>query len=123
MQVIKKFILIGVLTMLISTISTCRNNENPLAKFGVNIQWKYSGATSAYPNILVWTEYRGVRIDCPPIFGGIKDPSLRFKDVNGDGIEEIIFGNDSHSQVVSFKPATKNLPPRFVVLVNNPEYG
>ena len=96
----------------------CSNQDNPLKKYGVDVRWEYGGATSSYPRIIVWVDYRGKKIDCPNIFGGIKDPVLKFKDMDGDGIEEIIFGNKTSSQIVSFKPPTKISPPRFIVIKN-----
>jgi len=108
----------GVISLLIFNMVACSNQDNPLKKYGVDVRWEYGGATSSYPRIIVWVDYRGKKIDCPNIFGGIKDPVLKFKDMDGDGIEEIIFGNKTSSQIVSFKPPTKISPPRFIVIKN-----
>lgn len=98
-------------------------NNNPLEKHGVRFEWKYGGATSSYPSVHVWVNYQGQKIKSPLVFSGIRNPELEFRDIDGDGVKDIIFGNKKHEQIVAFKPASTSSPPRFVVIKDDPESG
>ena len=99
----------------------CKNS--PLEKYGVQFDWKYEGATSSYPSVHVWIDYGGQKIRSPLVFSGIRNPELKFKDVDGDGVEDIIFGNKKHKQIVLFKPALNDSPPRFILIKDDSESG
>lgn len=97
--------------------------ETPLAEYGVRVEWKVGGATNSYPWIEVWFEDERQRIDCPAIFGGIADPELSYKDIDGDGIPEIHFSDDRFEQIVGFKPGVVGAPPRWIIHKNNAPPG
>ena len=90
--------------------------NNPLKRHGVNIQWAWYGATSTVPTLHVWWEGAGIRVECPPIFGGLENPRLRFEDMDGDDIEEIVFESGSTQKIASFKPGSPKSPPSFTIL-------
>ncbi len=97
--------------------------SNPLCLYGVNIEKYYErgAATSSYPYLEVWCVYDGCKVECPDVFGGISNPSITFADVDGDGVPDIIFGNEKNRVVVAFKPGSGLTFPRFIVIENNPD--
>lgn len=96
---------------------------SPLSKYGVRVEWKVGGATNSYPWIEVWYEDETRRIDCPAIFGGIADPELSYKDIDGDQIPEIHFSDDRFEQIVGFKPGLAGVRPRWIIHKNNAPPG
>ncbi len=46
-------------------------------------------------------------------------PDLQYRDFDGDGRRDIIFGNNKYKQVVSFTPAHGNFPPEFKEIRND----
>ena len=95
-------------------------DRNPLKSYGVQMEWRFGGATSSVPSLFVWWEKDAQRIDAPNIFGGVADPSLSFADVDGDGIPDIIFtGARNGRRVVAFHPSINGREPTFVILENS----
>ena len=92
--------------------------QNPYASDGLQLEWSY-GATTTIPNLRVWADYRGQRVECPVLFGGIELAELQFRDFDGDGRRDIVFENDRYKQVVSFIPAHGDSPPQFKVIRND----
>ena len=90
-------------------------HRNPYSRDGLMVEWRY-GASSSYPSVEVWVDLDGQRIECPVVFGGIRDPDLVFDDYNWDGRRDLVFGNPRQKQVVAFFPGYGDQPPRFVVL-------
>lgn len=82
------------------------------------MEWSY-GATSTVPNLEMWADYRGKRIECPVLFGQMEHPDLQFRDYDGDGRRDIVFENDKYKQVVAFIPARGATPPHFKVIRND----
>ena len=73
-------------------------------------------ASMAWP--YVFCEYNG-RIIVPDIVWiPLPNPSLRYKDMDGDKILDIVYGADQRQQIVAFKPSNRDTgtPPHFVVL-------
>ena len=96
-------------------VVSCEKSKPP-QEFGVNVLWKYGGATSSYPWIEVWADTKNGRlVESPIIFGGIENPKLSYKDVNGDGISEIVFGDSGTKQILSYEP----LSEKFIVIRND----
>jgi len=97
---------------------SCRHQSfesTRLYREGVKIEWVVGGAVGAYAHIEVsYTSPQGTVVECPPIFGGIRDADLKFEDLNGDGVEEIIFSGEEGREVASFDPKSKT----FAILEN-----
>ena len=87
---------------------------NPWEPLGVHLEWSVGG-TGAYPNLDMWWEDNGERVDGPTL-GGVTHPELRFKDFDGDGIKELLFENDYQKIVVAFQPKNGSKLPRFTVV-------
>lgn len=96
-----------------------RQITNPYSADGLRVEWVFGGATSTVPGLDVWVDYNGTRITPDFLFGGINNPSLRYRDFNGDGRRDIVFGDNRIKQVVSFNPATSTSPPTFTTLRND----
>ncbi len=94
-------------------------HRNPYESNGLHTEWTFGGATSSVPGLNVWADYRGQRIECPVLFGGMEFPDLQYRDFDGDGRRDIIFGNNKYKQVVSFTPAHGNFPPEFKEIRND----
>ncbi|MEK0449614.1 MAG: hypothetical protein RL088_1882 [Verrucomicrobiota bacterium] len=94
-------------------------HRNPYSSDGLHAKWTFWGATSSVPGLDVWADYRGRRIECPLVFGGIESPDLQFRDYDGDGRRDIVVENDSYKQVVAFIPASGDAPPQFKVIRND----
>lgn len=94
-------------------LSNCHVNE--LESLGVHIEWQY-GATSSMPSLKVWWQSGNQRVNAPNVFGGIDNPRLSFRDFDGDGIKDIVFGNRKHRQVVAFHPSNGDRLPTFAII-------
>ncbi|WP_395749842.1 hypothetical protein [Prosthecobacter sp.] len=113
--------LIGLSIVVATSAWVCRSvwiHRNPYSRDGLQMEWSY-GATSTVPNLKMWADYRGQRIECPVFFGQMTDPELQFRDYDGDGRRDIVFENDQYKQVVSFIPAHGDTPPQFKVIRND----
>lgn len=105
MIMIKINFIFKLLLIIFSLCTTSCKNKIPssLKVYDVVILWRYDGATSSYP----WIDVDSNIGRCPDFFGGIEDPFISFQDVNNDGIEDIVFGNNSLKQIASIDPALK----------------
>src|SRR5262245_54363409 len=86
--------------------------RNPYSGDGLQTEWIFGGASSTVPDLQVWADYHGKRIECPLFFGGINDPELHFRDYDCDGRRDIVFENDQYKQIVSFTPGHGDSPPQ-----------
>lgn len=89
-------------------------HANKWEPLGVHLEWSVGG-TGAYPNLDMWWEDNGERVDVPTL-GGVTYPELRFKDFDADGIKELLFENDYQKIVVAFQPKNGSQLPRFTVV-------
>ena len=90
--------------------------KRALEKIGIRIEWQYNGVSAGdYGSVVVWYVDSDNYIRSPITFGGIKEPHLNYRDLNGDGIDEIIFSGEEGRQVLSFNPKTKS----FTILENH----
>lgn len=108
--------IVSVLAVQIPLTRWREHHMNPLRDYGVSVEKYYSpDANSSTPWLYVYCNYNRQIITPDIIWGGISYPSLKFCDVDGDGIEDIVFGNESFKQIVAFKPSTVG-PPKFIVI-------
>jgi hypothetical protein len=90
---------------------------SPLTKYGVTVERVFGAAASSiFPYLEISARHNGETFKCPFPIGGMSDPIVRYHDLDGDGIEEIDFGNSTERQIVSFKPGQGEIPPKFLLL-------
>ena len=89
---------------------------SPLEKYGVSIERIFGRASSAFPYLSIRATHKGSTYECPFPIGGMEYPRIRFHDVDGDGIEDIDFGNDKRHQIIAVKPSKGDNPPKFLLL-------
>ena len=89
------------------------NKRYPLLWYGVHTRWDVGG-TGAYPFLKVWTTVKGQRVEIS--LGMIENATVSYRDVDGDGIPDIIFGTAYRQTIVAFKPNATHPEDTFVII-------